>query len=72
MKKKLHINTNFSIEKLAENEQGILVGGFSNIAIISKGILNPQANETNNCNGGNCAAGCGNGQTVNKIICAKL
>ena len=72
MKKELNLKSNFSIEKLTENELGVLVCGFSNISITTEGILNPQANETNNCNGGNCAAGCGSGQTINKIVCAKL
>lgn len=63
--------SNILIENITESEQGILVGGFSNVSTLVEDIFNPLLNETNNCNGGNCVAGCGSGQTVNSCDTTK-
>lgn len=52
-------------EVMVETQHGLLIGGFSFAA------TNPTTDATdpvtNNCNGGNCVAGCA-GQT-NKLLC---
>ena len=62
---------NLFIENITETEQGLLLGGFSNVSTLMEDIFNPQLNETNNCNGGNCVAGCGSGQTINSCDSTK-
>ncbi|SHI47362.1 hypothetical protein [Flavobacterium terrae] len=63
---------NFDLSKFEalEVKGETLKGGFS-IALVG-GLKEAVGDEgtTNNCNGGNCVAGCGTGQTVNKFICA--
>ncbi|PSL47979.1 hypothetical protein CLV51_102839 [Chitinophaga niastensis] len=46
-----------SLESIAENQQGMLTGGFA--AIQASSAVVTLAPPTNNCNGGNCAAHCG-------------
>jgi hypothetical protein len=42
------------LEQLTEDQHGLLVGGF---ALITGGMALEEGT-TNNCNGGNCVAGC--------------
>ena len=53
-----------NFEKLTESPEGTLVGGFS-ASVTSKFTANTKASATNNCNGGNCAAGCGHSTNSN-------
>lgn len=48
-----------NFEKLTETPEGQLVGGFSATASNKLGANGKMAAATNNCHGGNCAAGCG-------------
>ena len=56
------------IEMLVETDHALLVGGFS-MSIQHSGTSYVEPTNTgctsNNCNGGNCVAGC----TTNKILC---
>ena len=54
-----------NFETVTEDSENKLVGGFSiSIAGIFQDTLE---NTTNNCQGGNCEAGCGSGQTLNGV-----
>ncbi len=56
----------FDIEKfepVSEDSENKLVGGFS--ASVSNIVDQTQFANVNNCNGGNCEAGCGDGQVLN-------
>ena len=46
------------MQKLQDGKQGKLEGGFVLLLNIENAII-MGGEETNNCNGGNCAAGCG-------------
>lgn len=49
-------------ETLTESNENTLIGGFSaSISIVETGV---GEFNSNNCNGGNCVSGCGNGQNV--------
>lgn len=50
-----------NFEPISESSENKLIGGFS--PSISIEIKDHEFN-TNNCNGGNCVSGCGNGQNV--------
>ena len=52
-----------SFEHVTEDSENKLVGGFS--ASISSEIIQSLEMMTNNCQGGNCASGCGDGQVSN-------
>ncbi len=57
----MNLKIGFSIsdfEPIAENSEKKLVGGFS-LSHTAVGISD--FNTTNNCEGGNCASGCGDG-----------
>lgn len=63
---------NFDLSKFEalEVKGETLKGGFS-IALVG-GLREEVVGDegtTNNCNGGNCVAGCGTGQTINKFVC---
>ena len=61
--KKMFDMSNF--EPVAEDSENNLVGGFSiSIGNIFQDMLQ---NTTNNCQGGNCSSGCGDGQTLNGV-----
>ncbi len=55
-------------ELLTETSTGSLIGGFSTTLFLEIDPIDG-GGTTNNCNGGNCVAGCGSGSTVNKFIC---
>lgn len=68
MKKVLKIKTTLfleGLEKVSESDGKTLIGGFS-LSIVGPGGLDPDTGtgEANNCQGGNCVSGCGNGQNV--------
>jgi hypothetical protein len=51
------------LDTIKELKNGKLEGGFEPLSIIqSNSVYGGQT--TNNCNGGNCVAGCGQGQNV--------
>lgn len=60
-------------EVLSESKTGNLVNGFSAAISVNEtaatGGLMPNIGCTNNCNGGNCVAGCGGGGSDRVIIC---
>ncbi len=61
---KLSMEFNFSnFESLSENSEQKLVGGFS--PSVSLGVTaSDLTGGSNNCEGGNCIAGCGKGQNT--------
>ena len=59
--KKLKVSA-IRFEPLSEQAENLL-GGFS--ATLSATSLGEEAGPANNCNAGNCVAGCGSGQEVN-------
>jgi len=52
-----------SFELISEESDGRLFGGFSGTFSIES-LTNSLALGSNNCNGGNCVAGCGKGQNT--------
>ncbi|WP_340203326.1 hypothetical protein [Ascidiimonas sp. W6] len=52
-----------NFEPVAEDSENKLVGGFS--ASVSGTFQDPVQETTNNCQGGNCVKGCGDGQILN-------
>jgi len=62
MKRKIKIDIN-CFETMGETSENKLVGGFSTSFTFQGTSLNEEG--SNNCQGGNCASGCGNGQNVN-------
>ena len=62
MKTKVDFSFNLkNFETISENSESKLVGGFSATFFSSEKEFDQGAN---NCSGGNCVAGCGNGQNV--------
>ncbi len=62
------VNMMFNIsnfESVSEGSGNKLVGGFSTSAIGN--VNHAQFMEANNCDGGNCEAGCGGGSTINCV-----
>ena len=63
-------------EVLSESKSGNLVNGFSAAIGMSDasamGGMMPNLGCTNNCNGGNCVAGCGGGGGTDRIIICEL
>ena len=53
-------------EKISESQENKLIGGFSKTISDPTTILDG-GGTTNNCQGGNCKDGCGQGQNVNCI-----
>jgi hypothetical protein len=56
--------------EVLETKGEVLKGGFS-VALSTSSAGGLQSIE-DTTNSGNCVAGCGTGQTINKFICAKL
>ncbi|WP_346983911.1 hypothetical protein [Chryseobacterium sp. POE27] len=56
-------------EKISESQEKKILGGFSNV--ISDPTTGIDDGTTNNCQGGNCRAGCGQGQNLNCVQCGK-
>ena len=55
-----------NFEPVSEDSESKLVGGFS--ISLSQQTQDPvQQETTNNCQGGNCVKGCGDGQTLNGV-----
>jgi hypothetical protein len=52
-----------NFEVLSESRNGNMIGGFSPIIIVASTssfyATNSECHVVNNCNGGNCASGCG-------------
>jgi len=64
-------NTNVSFsfnfkdfEKISESHGEKLVGGFSQVVAQAMVEFDKDPGGSNNCDGGNCKAGCGNGQNI--------
>ena len=58
-------------EKISESQKKHLLGGFSHTISNPDTGLDPDDGTTNNCQGGNCRAGCGILQNLNCIQCGK-
>ncbi|MDP1814039.1 MAG: hypothetical protein Q8K92_06280 [Leadbetterella sp.] len=61
-----NINSSFNLsnfESISETSENQLVGGFSSSLSFNLTMSYGDDN-SNNCEGGNCAAGCGTGQNV--------
>ncbi|WP_346983912.1 hypothetical protein [Chryseobacterium sp. POE27] len=54
-------------EKISESQEKKLLGGFSNAILGPTTGIDDGTGTTNNCQGGNCRDGCGQGQNVNCI-----
>ena len=53
-----------NFEPIAEDSESKLVGGFST-SLSRQNAQQQEETVTNNCQGGNCASGCGGGQILN-------
>ena len=51
-------------ESISESSEQILVGGFSATFSVGAAAFTGDTGD-NNCSGGNCKIGCGNGQNIN-------